>query len=178
MSRGNDNGLGPCVDERARWPTRCAPTRSCRSTPTADRPTGRGFHVHYSSPPLNEVQAGPSVQFAQIMRDQLQASGIPPSNYIGQGGLNPRADMAGLNLAQFPSILVETGQHEEPRRLGSDRIPEGRQKIRRAPWCGASSGFLATAPGGDAHAKGQPNLGRRTSNVPSSSFFRFSSTSA
>ena len=77
-------------------------------------PTGRGFHVHYSSPPLNEAQAGPSVQFARIMRDQLQASGIPPANYIGQDGLYGRADLAGLNLAQYPSILVELGNMKNP----------------------------------------------------------------
>jgi N-acetylmuramoyl-L-alanine amidase len=29
----------------------------------------------YSSPPLNDAQASPAVQFAQIMRDQLTCSG-------------------------------------------------------------------------------------------------------
>ena len=45
----------------------------------------------------------------EAMRDQLQASGIPPANYIGQNGLYGRSDLAGLNLAQYPSILVELG---------------------------------------------------------------------
>jgi N-acetylmuramoyl-L-alanine amidase len=40
------------------------------------------------------------VQFAQIMRDQLSGSGIPPSTYVDSGGLNPRADIAELHLAQ------------------------------------------------------------------------------
>jgi N-acetylmuramoyl-L-alanine amidase len=41
------------------------------------------------------------VQFPQIMRDQLVGSGIPPSIYVGSGGLNPRADIAELNVVQF-----------------------------------------------------------------------------
>jgi N-acetylmuramoyl-L-alanine amidase len=43
------------------------------------------------------------VQFAQIMRDQLSGSGIPPSTYVDSGGLNPRADIAELHLAQYIS---------------------------------------------------------------------------
>ena len=54
------------------------------------------------------------MQFARIMRDQLQASGLMPANYIGQGGLYPRSDLAGLNLAQYPSILVELGNMKNP----------------------------------------------------------------
>jgi N-acetylmuramoyl-L-alanine amidase len=59
----------------------------------------------YSSSPLNDAQAGPAVQLAQIMPDQLAGSGIPPSTYVDSGGLNSRADIAGLNLVQFPSVL-------------------------------------------------------------------------
>ena len=50
--------------------------------------------------PLNDAQASPEVQFAQIMRDQLSGSGIPPSTYVDSGGLNPRGDIAELHLAQ------------------------------------------------------------------------------
>jgi len=34
------------------------------------------------------------------MRDQLSGWGIPPSTYVDSGGLNPRADIAELHLAQ------------------------------------------------------------------------------
>ena len=55
---------------------------------------------------------------AQIMRDQLVAAGMQPSTYRGTDGLYGRADLAGLNLAQYPSILIEDGQHEERGRCG------------------------------------------------------------
>ena len=86
----------------------------------------------YSSPPLNAAQAGPAVQFAQTMRDTMAGSGIPPATYIGSSGLNPRADIAGLNLAQYPSILVECGNMKNPIDSGLMKSPEGRQKYADA----------------------------------------------
>lgn len=110
LSRGNDNALGPCVDERANMANALRPNAIVSLHADGGPASGRGFHVNYSAPPLNAIQAGPSVQFARIMRDQLQASGIPKANYIGQDGLYGRSDLAGLNLAQYPSILVELGR--------------------------------------------------------------------
>ena len=108
-------------------------------------PTGRGFHILYSNPPLNSAQAGPSVQFARMMRDQLAASGIPPATYIGTDGLNPRADIAGLNLAQYPSILVELGNMKNPVDSNLMESPDGRQKYADAVVRGVVA-FLQTQP--------------------------------
>jgi N-acetylmuramoyl-L-alanine amidase len=145
MSRGDDTGLGPCVDERAAMANALRPNAIVSIHGDGGPPTGRGFHVLYSSPPLNQTQAGPSVRFAQIMRDQLAASGLVPSTYIGNGGLNPRSDIAGLNLAQFPSILVECGNMKSPVDSGLMKTPEGRQKYADAVVRGIT-GFLATQP--------------------------------
>ncbi|WKG03176.1 Rv3717 family N-acetylmuramoyl-L-alanine amidase [Mycolicibacterium sp. HK-90] len=132
MSRGNDNALGPCVDERAAMANALRPNAIVSIHADGGPANGRGFHVLYSSPPLNNAQAGPSVQFAQTMRDQLSASGIPPATYIGSGGLNPRSDIAGLNLAQFPSILVECGNMKNPVDSALMKTPDGRQKYAEA----------------------------------------------
>jgi len=43
------------------------------------------------------------------MRDQLVASGMQPSTYTGKDGLYGRADLTGLNMADYPSILIEMG---------------------------------------------------------------------
>jgi len=141
MSRGNDTGLGPCVDERAEMANSLKPNAVVSIHADGGPPTGRGFHVNYSSPPLNQVQAGPSVQFAQVMRDQLQASGLVPATYIGSGGLYPRADLTGLNLAQYPSILVELGNMKNPADVGLITTEEGRQKYADAVVRGIA-GFL------------------------------------
>jgi N-acetylmuramoyl-L-alanine amidase len=65
--------------------------------------------------------------------------------YIGNSGLNPRSDIAGLNLAQYPSILVELGNMKNPldsTLMGSD---EGRQKYADAVVKGIVA-FLQTQP--------------------------------
>ena len=143
MSRGDDTGLGPCVDERATMANALKPDAIVSIHADGGPATGRGFHVNYSAPPLNDVQKGPSVQFAQIMRDQLQASGLTPANYIGQGGLLPRSDIAGLNLAQYPSVLVELGNMKNPADAALIESPEGRQKYADAVVRGIA-GFLGS----------------------------------
>ena len=143
MSRGNDDALGPCVDERAATANTLHPDAIVSIDADGGPPSGRGFHVNYSVPPLNQIQAGRAVQFAQIMRDQLRASGIPPANYIGQDGLYGRADLAALNLAQYPAILVELGNMKNPADDALITTPDGRQKYAAAVVNGIA-GFLAT----------------------------------
>jgi N-acetylmuramoyl-L-alanine amidase len=132
MSRGDDSTVGPCVDQRAAMANALHPNAVVSIHADGGPPSGRGFHVNYSAPPLNQVQAGPSVQLARIMRDQMQASGIPPATYIGQSGLYGRADLAGLNLAQYPSVLVECGNMKNPVDSALMESPEGRQKYADA----------------------------------------------
>ncbi len=132
MSRGNDNALGPCVDQRAAMANALHPNAVVSIHGDGGPATGRGFHILYSSPPLNQAQAGPSIQFARVMRDTLEASGIPPANYIGDNGLDARSDIAGLNLAQYPSILVECGNMKNPADSALMKTPEGRQKYANA----------------------------------------------
>jgi len=142
MSRGNDDALGPCIDERAAMANALRPNAIVSIHADGGPVSGRGFHVNYSAPPLNQAQSGPSMQLARIMRDQLQASGIPPANYIGQDGLYGRADLAGLNLAQYPAVLVELGNMKNPADEALITTVEGRQKYAAAVVNGIA-GFLA-----------------------------------
>ena len=143
MSRGDDTGLGPCVDQRADMANAVHPNAIVSIHADGGPPTGRGFHVNYSSPPLNQAQAGPSVQLAQTMRDQLAAAGLVPATYIGSNGLYPRADLTALNLAQYPAVLVELGNMKNPADSAVMKTPEGRQKYADAVVRGIA-GFLAT----------------------------------
>lgn len=145
MSRGDDTGQGPCVDQRAAMANSIRPDAIVAIHADGGPATGRGFHVLYSAPPLNQVQAGPSLQFAKAMRDQLQASGLLPANYIGQGGVMGRDDIAGLNLAQYPSVLVELGNMKNPADAALIESPEGRQKYADAVVRGIAA-FLGTQP--------------------------------
>jgi N-acetylmuramoyl-L-alanine amidase len=132
MSRGNDNALGPCVDQRAAMANSLQPDAVVSIHADGGPPNGSGFHVNYSSPPLNAAQAGPAVRFAQIMRDQLVAAGLQPSTYRGTDGLYGRADLAGLNLAQYPSILIECGNMKNAGEAAVMETPDGRARYAAA----------------------------------------------
>jgi N-acetylmuramoyl-L-alanine amidase len=132
MSRGNDDALGPCVDQRAAMANALHPDAVVSIHADGGPPDGRGFHVNYSSPPLNDAQAGPAVQFAEMMRDQLLAAGFTPSTYRGSDGLYGRADLAGLNLAQYPSILIELGNMKNQQEAEVMTTAEGRAKYAAA----------------------------------------------
>jgi N-acetylmuramoyl-L-alanine amidase len=109
LSRDNDSSVGPCVDQRAAAANAFHPDAIVSIHADGGPPSGRGFHVNYSSPPLNDAQSGPTMQLATAVRDSLSAAGVPTSTYLGSSGLYGRADLAGLNLAQYPAVLVELG---------------------------------------------------------------------
>ncbi|PRI15654.1 Rv3717 family N-acetylmuramoyl-L-alanine amidase [Mycobacterium shigaense] len=109
LSRDSDNGVGPCIDERAARANAMRPDAIVSIHADGGPASGSGFHVNYSDPPLNDVQAGPAVQLAHTMCDALAQAGFHPSTYLGSDGLYGRADLAGLNLAQYPAVLVELG---------------------------------------------------------------------
>jgi N-acetylmuramoyl-L-alanine amidase len=72
---------------------------------------GRGFTVLEPEPdgPNNGVIAS-SESFATIMRNAFAAgTPMPVSTYDGVDGLQPRNDLAGLNLTTVPKVLIETG---------------------------------------------------------------------
>ena len=144
LSRGNDNALGPCVDQRAAMANAMHPDAIVSIHADGGPSDGRGFHVNYSNPPLNEAQAGPAVRFAQVMRDQLVASGLQPSTYRGTDGLYGRADLAGLNLAQYPSILIEMGNMKNPEEAVALTSAEWRARYAAAV-TGGIAAYLSSA---------------------------------
>jgi N-acetylmuramoyl-L-alanine amidase len=132
MSRGNDDALGPCVDQRAAMANALRPDAIVSIHADGGPPDGRGFHVNYSDPPLNAAQSGPAVRLAQVVAGQLAASGLTPSTYRGTNGLYGRADLAGLNLAQYPSILIELGNMKNPQEAAAMVTEQGRAKYASA----------------------------------------------
>jgi N-acetylmuramoyl-L-alanine amidase len=154
MSRGNDDALGPCVDERANMANSLHPNAIVSMHADGGPPNGRGFHVNYSAPPLNQAQAGPSVQFAKVMRDQMQSAGLTPSTYMGNDGLYGRSDLAGLNLAEYPAVLVELGNMKNPADTALIESEDGRQKYADAVVRGIA-GFLSTQAQTQAQTQGQ-----------------------
>jgi N-acetylmuramoyl-L-alanine amidase len=109
MTRHDDTGPAACVDQRAATANAAHPDAIVSIHGDGGPASGHGFHVNYSAPPLNDAQSGATMRLAAVMRDQLVASGLAPSTYIGSDGLYGRADLAGLNLADYPAVLIELG---------------------------------------------------------------------
>jgi N-acetylmuramoyl-L-alanine amidase len=126
MSRGNDSSVGPCVDQRAALANAMHPDAVVSIHADGGPASGRGFNDNYSSPPVNDVQSGAAIQLAQTMRDSLAAAGMQPSTYLGSNGLYGRADLAGLNLAQNPAVLVELGNMKNGADAAQMESPDGR----------------------------------------------------
>jgi N-acetylmuramoyl-L-alanine amidase len=132
LSRDNDNALGPCIDQRAAAANAMHPDAIISIHADGGPPSGKGFHVNYSNPPLNDAQAGPAVQLATVMRDSLVASGLQKSTYAGSDGLYGRADLAGLNLAQYPAVLVELGNMKNADDAAQMETADGRARYATA----------------------------------------------
>ena len=109
-TRSDDSGVGPCVDRRAEIGNEAnADAVVSIHADGATSANAHGFHVAYSSPPLNAAQGAPSTALARALRDGLRSDGFTTSTYIGSEGLSPRSDLAGLNLSTRPAVLVECG---------------------------------------------------------------------
>jgi N-acetylmuramoyl-L-alanine amidase len=111
LTRSDNNGWGPCINERAAIGNG-AHADVAISIHADGSTTGRGFHVIYpaSLPGLTDAIAGPSQRLALDIRDAYAAgTGVPYSTYIGRAALDQRSDLGGLNLSRVPKVFIETG---------------------------------------------------------------------
>lgn len=148
LSRDNDGSAGPCVDERAALGNAMRPDAIVSIHADGGPASGSGFHVNYSSPPLNDVQSGPAIQLAHVMRDALAQAGFHPATYIGSDGLYGRADLAGLNLAEYPAVLVELGNMKNAGDAARMESADGRAAYASAVTQGIVAYLNAKAPSG------------------------------
>ncbi|MGA7050604.1 MAG: Rv3717 family N-acetylmuramoyl-L-alanine amidase [Mycobacterium sp.] len=146
LSRDSDSSVGPCVDQRAALANAMHPDAIVSIHADGGPASGSGFHVNYSSPPLNEAQSGPAVQLAHMMRDALVQAGFHPATYIGSDGLYGRDDLAGLNLAEYPAVLVELGNMKNADDAARIESADGRAKYAAAVTQGIVA-YLSTKGG-------------------------------
>ena len=112
LTRADNHSVGPCIDERARIANRAGADATVSIHADGARPSGFGFHV--IEPALirgltDDIFAA-SHRLALAMRSAFRAATREPyANYIGRNGIDRRADLGGLRLADVPSIFVETG---------------------------------------------------------------------
>ncbi|WP_141276502.1 N-acetylmuramoyl-L-alanine amidase [Pseudonocardia hydrocarbonoxydans] len=114
LTRPDDAGVGPCVDERGRAGEAADADAVVSVHADGSAAADRGFHVALSDPPLAPAQGGAARELALAVRDAMRTAGFPDSDYIGDQALSPRGDLAGLNHATRPTVLVECANMRNP----------------------------------------------------------------
>jgi N-acetylmuramoyl-L-alanine amidase len=111
MTRTSNQGVGPCVNRRARIINRGHAKVAVDIHADGGPAWGRGFSIlePVADGPNNKIIAS-SARLARAVRAAVRRhTPMPISNYYGHDGLQPRNDLAGLNLATEPKILIESG---------------------------------------------------------------------
>jgi N-acetylmuramoyl-L-alanine amidase len=111
MTRTSNDGVGPCVNERAAIMDRAHADVAIAIHADGGPPSGRGFAV------LEPVADGPndkvikaSVRFGDDVRSAfLKDTTMPVSSYDGTDGITFRDNLAGLNLTSVPEVFIECG---------------------------------------------------------------------
>jgi len=111
MTRHSNHGKGPCVDERAHILNRAHSVVAIDIHADGGPSSGRGFAI---LEPVRDKQnrhvIKSSERFGRILRAaMLEHTSMPVSTYDGTNGVTHRSDLAGLNLAKEPKVLIECG---------------------------------------------------------------------
>lgn len=110
MTRDSNDGVGPCVNERARIGNQSGADLVVSIHGDGDDASANGFYVMTAErDPAGAEMAARSDDLAVNIRDGLLSEGLSPSNHLGSDGLWPRSDLAGLNLSMIPTIMIEAG---------------------------------------------------------------------
>jgi N-acetylmuramoyl-L-alanine amidase len=112
LTRRANDGVGPCIDERAAIGNRAGADLALSIHADGGPAGGRGFHViaPLARRAVRPAIVAPSLRFARILRARLDAIGLPRSTYLGGGtALVQRDDLGGLNLSRVPKAFVELG---------------------------------------------------------------------
>ena len=126
LTRPNNDGVGPCVT------TRSAILNDAHADVAVDihadggPADGRGFVVlEPTADGPNDGVIGSSAAFAA-------GTSMPISTYDGVDGLQPRNDLAGLNLTTVPKVLIECGNMPNPADAALLTSPAFQHEIARA----------------------------------------------
>jgi N-acetylmuramoyl-L-alanine amidase len=143
LTRPDDSGVGPCVDERAAIGNRAGVAAVVSIHADGAPSAGHGFHVNQDSRRPDGATAATaqrSLDLGRALHAALQSSsGLVPSTYIGTNGYYYRSDLAGLNLATRPATFLELGNMRNAGDAALQSSGSGRQRIAGAVAAGILS---------------------------------------
>lgn len=148
MTRDSDAGVGPCVDARGQFPQKVGADVmvSIHANGTTDTAV-HGFFVMISDPPLKDAQKEPATKLANGLIKSLQDGGfVPQSTGAISGGLWKRSDIATLNFAEVPAVMVELGEMRNPADAALMKSDSGQDRYAQSLFDGLKSWAEAMRP--------------------------------
>ena len=143
LTRPDNAGRGPCIDERAAIANQ-ARARVSVSIHGEGWPIGRGFHILYPAPTpgvSDPVRTGSERLALDIRQAFAEGTGMPYATYTGKAALSPDP---GPTLYQVPHILIETANMRSPVDATLIDDPGFRDREARA----MAAGIMAYLAGG------------------------------
>jgi N-acetylmuramoyl-L-alanine amidase len=139
MTRGSNDGVGPCVNERAAIGNRAHSDAAISIHADGGPPGGSGFAVLLPAPipgGADRSIIAPSQRLGVDERASLLQIGLHVSTYDGHGGLAPRTDLGGLNLSRVPKVFVEVANMQNRADEAPMERPAYRERVAHAVLAG------------------------------------------
>lgn len=127
LTREDDDSVGPCVDIRGRFAEDVdADLMVSIHANGSLSTTTEGFFAIVADPAMSDSQGEPSLTLADDLIAALTNGGFAPSNAV-EDALSLRSDLATLNFARRPTVMLELGEMRNPDEAALMESEEGRQ---------------------------------------------------
>lgn len=133
LTRPNDRGVGPCVNDRAAIGNKMHADAAISIHADGAPSSRRGFHVIL--PGYVKGYTGPIVAPSKRLGYDIRAAFHrlqPYANYVGGDGLDVRTDLGGLNLSKVPKVFIECGNMRNRTDAAHMKSAAWRQKAANA----------------------------------------------
>jgi N-acetylmuramoyl-L-alanine amidase len=113
LSRPDDHGVGPCIDERGRFANRDRATVAISIHGDGGPDNGRGFEViEPGMPPRRDERLRANLHQSALLGAEVRLAlvdvgHLEPSTYLGRNGVGQRSDLGGLNWSRVPKVMIE-----------------------------------------------------------------------
>ena len=134
LTRTSNTGVGPCVTKRAALGNQAHANAAVSIHADGGPPGGRGFAIlEPVADGINNAIIGPSARLGTDLRNAFAAgTGEPASSYDGVNGIQPRDDLAGVNLSTVPKVFIECANMRNPTDAALITTPAWQAKAARA----------------------------------------------
>ncbi|WP_423059243.1 N-acetylmuramoyl-L-alanine amidase [Brevibacterium linens] len=139
LSRKDNKGVGPCVDERGTFADDADLLVSIHAN-GSESSSVKGYHVIVADPGEDEKTEKASVDLAKSVGTSMGEEFTPNKAY-GKDAISRRPDLAGLNNASVPAVIVECGEMRNPSEAELMESKSGQKKYADALFDGIVDWF-------------------------------------